>query len=600
MARSGGRWVACMIAGANGAAVLAAEPPPAPPHESAKEFLDSQADSALAADPNQIYRKNGQRREVDLAPGVVASLDEVAPTRLGTGVAAPGTAAAPGKTIGLSLRRDPWSGDLWYQRNGPSRDAGAAAGYAWSPEWQWRIDGGERRNDDELLKRGDQYYGLRYTPAANLAIEVGAHHAKQAVLATADQTSQNFARVQAQWQPADWPGLGLHLTLEEPVGARDADPLMGRGKIEVGAEYVQRRGGLWSNARFYAREAPRLGLLSDGSALEMRAAYRRTYGVEVPGVPPGGALYTQMQHSSLQDDHDMLWVLGARHRFQIGARWALDANIEQATPLRGSGAVRSFTTGGKLHTSRFPRDALSFDYALVNSALRDSYYTKLSHTARWSDSVLSALRMGATRGQSNTAPTTATNEYSAAWALGWRDPVAKRLAVLGRYTFTGRQSNESGVTDRRAHIVLGYVGHVFDDLDSVSLRWSRRWDYDDLYAAEGGRRTDFALARWVHVLHGRWSLSGHVAQRDDTVYGRQRSVGLELGYKLSSKAALALAFNPSGFNDNEIAVDEKPRKGWTLRLRFSIESALSRWLDAPMPAQAPDWPGPADPAASMH
>ena len=588
------RWTATVLASVSAARVFAAEPPPPPARESAKEFLDSQADNALASDPSQIYRKNGLRREVDIAPGLVASLDETAPTRLGTGVAVPGSAAAPGRTIGLSLRRDPWSGDLWYQRTGPGRDAGGSLGYAWSAQWQLRIDGSERRNDDEQLKRGDQYYGLRYTPAPSVAVDFDLHHAKQTVLATADQARQNFARVNAQWLPPDWPGLGLHLTLEEPVGTHDADPMMARGKVEYGADYQYQGGGPWSQSRLYVREAPRLGLLSDGAALELRAAYRHTLGVEVPDGTPGGAVYTQFQHSSLQDDRDTLWVIGARHRFDLAPRWALDANIEQATPLEGSGAVRSFSTGGKLHTSRFPRDSFSVDYALVNSALRNSYYGKLSHTARWSDSVLSAVRMSATRGQSKTSPTAATNEFSSAFALGWREPQAKRLSILGRYTWLGRASNEPDVTDRHAHIVLGYLGYLFDEADSMSWRWSRRWDHDDLYGAQGGRYTDFALARWVHNWPGRWSLSGHVARREDTVFGNENSLGLEIGYRLSSKAALALAFNPRGFNDNEISVDEKPRKGWTLRLRFSIESALSRWLDAPMPAEAPELSGPVD------
>ncbi len=292
----------------------------------------------------------------------------------------------------------------------------------------------------------------------------------------------------------------------------------------------------------------------------------------------------------------MLWVLGARHRFQLTPAWALDAHAEQATPLAGDGAVRSFSTGGKLHTSRFPRDSFAIDYALVNATTRDSYYGKISHTARWSDSVLSAVRINGSRAQSHAQPTSATNEYKAALALGWRMPEERSLSVLGRYTALGRESNEIGVTDRRAHIVLGYLGYSFDDVDSMSLRWSRRWDYDDLYSAQGGRMTNFGLARWVHGLPGRWSLSTHVAQRNDSLFGVENSYGVELGYKLSSKAVLAFGFNPRGFNDNEIAVDERPRKGWTLRLRFSIDSALSRWLDAPMPVEAPTADMPSDAA----
>ena len=46
---------------------------------------------------------------------------------------------------------------------------------------------------------------------------------------------------------------------------------------------------------------------------------------------------------------------------------------------------------------------------------------------------------------------------------------------------------------------------------------------------------------------------------------------------------LAVGYNPRGMNDNELAIDDRLGKGFTLRLRFSIESALARWLDPPWP-----------------
>ena len=46
---------------------------------------------------------------------------------------------------------------------------------------------------------------------------------------------------------------------------------------------------------------------------------------------------------------------------------------------------------------------------------------------------------------------------------------------------------------------------------------------------------------------------------------------------------LAVGYNPRGFRDHEIEVDERLKQGPTLRLRFSIEAALARWLDPPMP-----------------
>lgn len=564
-----------------GTRALAADPAPPPQRETAKEFLDSQADSAIAPDPSQIYRRNGNRREVDIARGLVASLDELAPTRLGTGVSIPGVAGAPGRTLALALRRDPWSGDLWYQKRGAGRDAGLSAAYAFSPRWQIRSDGRERRNDDLLAKRRDEFYGLRYMPAPNSAFDLGVHRARHRSDDASLEQRANFARAQARWQPADVENVGLHVAAEHPIGTQEGDPAFTRGRIEVGADYRLGPQSALPGSLLYWREAPRLGLLSEGEALELRAAYKRTIGIEMPDGSPGGTAYTQFQQRSLADDRDALWVVGWRHRFRLDPRWTLDAHAEQATPIAGPSAVRSFIVGGRLYASRFPRDSFAVDFDVVDAQTRDSFYSAAKYTARLSGSVLSDTRISFSRGQAHGDLNRATNEWKAALALGWREPEARRLSVLGRHTWIGRSSDEAGITDRRARIVLGYLGYTFDATDALSARLSRRWDHDELYPPDNRRLTDFALVRIVHDLNRRWSLSAHVARRNDSVFGNENSAGIEIGYKLSSRAVLALGYNPIGFNDNEISVDERPRRGVNLRLRFFVDSALSRWLDAP-------------------
>ena len=98
------------------------------------------------------------------------------------------------------------------------------------------------------------------------------------------------------------------------------------------------------------------------------------------------------------------------------------------------------------------------------------------------------------------------------------------------------------------------------------------------------RRTDVWISRWTweqsRTGDARWSLSGHVAGREDSLEGRALGYGAEIGYRISSKATVTLGYNPRGWSDNEITVEERPRQGVTVRLRFAIEGALSRWLDA--------------------
>lgn len=584
-------WISACVACAT--AHVHAQDADAPPRrESVREFLDSEADKAVAPDPGQTYRKNGQRREIDIVPGLYATLDEVAPSRLGTGVMTPAVAGESGRTIGLSLRRSPWLADLWYHRSSVGRDAGASVGYEITQQWQLRIDGRERRNDDEQLKRRDFHYGLRYQPRPGATIDLGLHRAQNRPGDVAEHADARFARASARWEPAGLPGLGLHAAAEHPLQTEaGADQNLERGRIAFGADYRIGANGWWPPALVYWREAPRLGLLSDGNALELRAAYRREVGIELPYGEAGNVVYSHVGHRSLADDRDLLWVVGARHRFDLARGMKLHANVEQATPIAGSGAERSFSVGGRLEGSRFPRDSFSLESSLVESQTRDSVYGAYGYTARLSDSVLAALRTSTSRGQTHADAGQGTTEYKAALAFGWREPERRRLHVLGRHTVLGRLSTEAGITDRHAQVLLAYVGMRLSESDAWSARWSRRWDHDALYAAAGGRTTNFALVRGVHDLAGRWSLSAHVARREDSVFGPTNGYGIELGYRLSSKAVLALGYNPSGFNDNEISIDERTRKGWNLRLRFSIDSVLSRWLDTPLPAgTAQTWP----------
>jgi hypothetical protein len=126
----------------------------------------------------------------------------------------------------------------------------------------------------------------------------------------------------------------------------------------------------------------------------------------------------------------------------------------------------------------------------------------------------------------------------------------------------------------------------------LSLRISRRWDYDDGIQGGALRTTDLVVARATHDLRGRWTVSAHAASRRDSFAPRQNGLGAELGFKLSKRVALALGYNLRGIDDSELAIDDRLAKGVTLRLQFSIEAALARWLDPPLAAAQSAGEGP--------
>lgn len=572
--------------------VPAAEPSAREPvaKESARDFLDSLADNALAPDPTQVYRKRGARREIDLRGGVGAYLDEAPASRIDSPVSVPGVADQPPRVFGLTLRRPSLAGDFAYGRSSVSRDTGVSL--AWQPIefWSLRTDLREQRSDIEEIdaKRRDSSASLRWSPLSNWWVDAGVHRASLGSASgdpasTTPEGSENFWRLRSQWQPVATPGLTLSAGAERSI-ARPASPL-GAGRLEFGADYTLQPDNPFGTAatgtRLVWREAPKLGLLSEGQALDARAAYRRNIGIEVPDGTPGGAVYGQWRSRSVASDEDQLAVLGWRHAWRPAERWLLQGHIEQAVPVAGPNTVRSTTIGGRIWRGAFPDNTFVTDLELVNSEREDSAYASVKYTFRLADDWISALRLNSTRRQPHGNADAGSTTYKGSAALGWREPTARRFAVLGRYTLTGNENDDPALADRRAGILLIGANQDIGDRDALTLRWTRRWDRDEALPQFDPRTTTMTLARWVHELDDRWSVSAHVARRSDPLEGPATGFGAEVGFKLSRKAVLALGYNPRGFNDNELEVDERTKKGLTLRLRFSIDAALGRWLDPP-------------------
>jgi hypothetical protein len=607
------------------ASVHAADGVPTAPRERPAEFLDSLADNAIAPDPNQIYRKDGKRREVDLSPGVIAWLDESMPSFLNSQRGTPATAGSPGRAIGIRGRLPSYGYDFAYERTVLGRRAGLGGDWTFSdagddPRALYALVRENRSDVADLpgtppttLRRRDAEVGLRLAGAGGPGLAPGSRwstdwgwHRNQLTPEPASALAPSARGSQLVWrgalEPAGWPGLALNAAWAGEVGARERSSEAARGeRIRLGASWTAREawGPLPASTRLSWTESPRLGLLGDDEALTLPAAYRRSLGIDLPdgstrgdGRSSGGRLYGQYRAQSLADPADRVGVLGWRRDWQPAPQWGLATQVEQAVPLGGSTPVRATQLGARLNTSRFPRLTFSTASELVNAASTDSAYQEFKLTQRLADDWLGALRVSATRSQPHGQPDAGNTDYKAAVALGWREPVGRNLHLLTRLTWAGLEADPAAAPgtapDRRARIWLGHAGYALDAQQSVSLRLSRRAERDEGRLDPAGqplpRRTDFWLTRWIWEQardgDARWSLSLHAAGRHDTVDGRATGWGAELGYRLSSKAALTVGYNPRGFADNEITVEERPKQGVSLRLRFTIGNALARWLDS--------------------
>jgi hypothetical protein len=581
----------CSVALAAQAQLTAPRRPPAEP-QSLAELVDSFSDNALTGERSQFYRVDGTRRSVRLGRGWSAVFDEQATSRLASAGDRPGTAGPPGKALELLQQGERTEARLYTLRDSTGREGGGTFAWTWAPGWQWRTQALQLDDDDQGLTRRDAEIALRRGDDAAWAELLWRRASLQDHAAAppgdAPQAA-SFAGAQAQWQPQAWPGLTLRALAQRRAGRHLdlEDERIYAPRVEVGAEYRFAESTL-PDARVYWTEAARLGLLSsDGLAL--RDTYRRVIGGELGDGSPDGHYYLQWRDRGLLDDRNALIVAGWRHGFVPAPRWRLQTLIEHAAPAGGPSPVRSNTLGLRLTQGAWPHHSLLAETELVRSSVQDSAYLGLKYNQRLTENTLGAWRLSVTDKRPHEGTTVPATELKASAGWGWREPQERRWHTLARYTLIDRQAHRDdpavdGGADRRAHIALGHLGWQATDQSLWTLRHSRRWDQDEAFEAGALRRTELSVLRLTHSLTRRWSVSAHVAQRRDDVDPPRRGFGAEVGYRIGSKAALALGWNPRGIDDNELALDDKLERGLTLRLRFSIEAVLARWLDPPMEA----------------
>lgn len=566
---------------------------PAPQPQTLVEFVDSLSDNAINADPSQIYRVDGQRRVIRLGQSLSLSLDERGSGRLSNAGTGPGTAGPPGKTYEIVDADDPWRWRLYSQRDSTGREGGLESHWRFAPDWELRAqtlrlsdsDTGITRRDSELALRR----GVPGLWVEALVRRAGLADPRAAPTLGTDRAEADFAGLRTQWQPQALPGLSLmaqaQRRLSSRLGSGDAD--LARSRTEVGADYELTRGD-GRPIRLYWREALELGLLSSSGGLDERSTYRRVLGSDFGDGSPDGRLYLQLRQRSLADRRDALAVAGWRHTWRPAPRWRLESLAEQAQPVAGPSAIRSTTLGLSANQSAHPHHTMRIETEVVRSSLRNSAYLGFKYTNRFSENSVTAWRLSTSETRPKDGLSVPTNELKASVGWGWREPAERRFVTLWRWTAIGRQAHADPVPigtegDRIAHILFTHFGYTLAPDTLATLRVSHRRDRDDDLNAGALRSTNLVILRGAVPVQGRWSLSVHAARRTDAIDAAQNGYGAEIGYKLSDKAVLALGYNPRGIDDSELAVEDKLGKGVALRLRFSIEAALARWLDPPWP-----------------
>lgn len=562
--------------------------------ETLAEFLDSLADNVLNADRSQLYRTEGKKRIVSLRSGWSVTLDEQANGRLVNAAGGPGTAGPPGKSFAFARDTDEWHWRLYTLKDNTGRESGLSGSWNWAPLWQLRGETYQLRDDGNGVRRRDSEFGLRFGESAAwveaIVRRASLDDPRDAALGKM-KPSADFAGLRASWQPPDLPGLTLQATALRSLDAQTApgDERLAQGRTEIGADY-RIDPALLPGARVYWREALTLGLLaSDG--LDERTTYQRIVGGEISDGSEEGRVYLQWREHSLSDSRNALLVAGWSHVFEPAPRWRLNTLVEQAEPAQGPSAIRSTTLGLRASHSAHPHHTLSAETELVRSSLKDSAYGALKYTHRLTENTLAAWRVSVSDQHPHEPGTVPSIEYKASAGWAWRDPEHRRLYTLSRYTLIDRRFDGEPVplpdaSDRRAHILLAQVGNRWGDDGSRewSLRGSRRWDRDDAFDAGALRSTDLVIARATVPLYGRWSIGAHVATRRASFAPTETGLGAELAYRLSDKAALAIGLNLRGIDDDELELDDRLRKGFVIRLRFSVDAAAARWLDPPMDA----------------
>ncbi|HET7793008.1 MAG TPA: hypothetical protein VFL64_06450 [Rhizobacter sp.] len=557
--------------------------------DSWQEFLDLLVIQALGPNPERRYRVFGQRKTVDLGKRWTLALDERPTGRLDTAGNGIPAAGQPSRTY--EILHDGNINDLRFynQLDGAGRENGGSVVTTIAPGWLLNTHGFKLHDDMIGVDRTDGQVGLR-VGSTELWVEGFARYAQ---LEDKDRRenwvdpkpSAYFGGAQVQWEAL--PGLSLTAQHQRAIqpDMLPGDERLAGPRTDFGADW---RPDGFGGPRFYWREAPQLSLLSSGG-LEERTTYKRVVGAEVPEGSPDGLVYAQVRHQSLVDEHDALLVVGWRHTEEFAPTWRVQTLIESGIPIAGDSAVKSNTVDVRLVNNAYPDHLFLAEVQAVRTPVLDSGYASLDYTKRITSNSLVTSRVAATATRPHDRPTDVplnAGEVSLGW--GWQEPSERHFSNFWRYTGLGRDALvegnvQPGVADRVANILQTEFDWRSSERWSWILHAGRRWDRDDSFDEGRMRTTNVITLRPTYKLTERWDFSFHGARRSDSAQGAQNGFGAQLSVKLNHKIVLALGYNPQGFDDGELAQDDRLKQGVTARLYIPVEATLTHWLKPPAP-----------------
>jgi hypothetical protein len=482
-----------LVCCAGGVAIAQPVVPPPPPPEKAAEFADSLTDAALTNDPDAIYRRDGQRRTVDLGRGWSAWLDRTQASQLnnvtGKVINAGGRETRVGfdfnGSTGLNARIS--STDLETARANEIKLAGAHAPVG---GLSWVVGLEQLRASSIDINRGDASALAVYRFSADWLGQAGVHRASLKDDTTGADEKASFARASLSYNPQALRELTLSAQLWRAIGSDD------EGRLSFNADYALAGGG-----RLYAGTSPRISLLS-GGGLQSSQTFAHVVGAQTP-LPRGwGEVFGEWRGKSLADADDQVLITGWRNRFELPARFTGELRLEHAEPLDGANPLRVNTIGTGVNRRNVPENVIGTWLEYTHTDVAHSAYALVKYTQRVTDNAVFTVRIQG-EDQRPDEGVGGKTDVKLSSGLAWREPDDRRLATLYRYSYINKDVRDAGQFDRAAHVVSGQFQYTLAPHASIAARYAARRAREEAAAGLTTRTSHLLAARVIWPLHRR-------------------------------------------------------------------------------------------------
>ncbi|MFM2054229.1 MAG: hypothetical protein RL456_2266 [Pseudomonadota bacterium] len=415
--------------------------------------------------------------------------------------------------------------------------------------------------------------------SANLYNLNGALASSGAAPGTVPDLEATTAFVGASWKATD--RLTLRGLVEADVQGED------RHRAEVGASYQ-----IAERARLYARAESQTGLTSQ-YALDT-AAHGHAFSLGVDGrYMEGGNVFSEYRLRDASDGRASQVATGVRNVWHVAEGVALTTGVERLKLLSGTGqSATAATLGGDYTASEWWKASGRLEWRRLDApqsatldarllAPQDSWLSTLT-VVRKLDRDWTALARNHHLATDNhgARPDGSQNRFQL--GVAYRPVDHNRLDVLAKVEHKAEDNINATDEWRRVHV--GAVQANFHPARPwwTSMRLAGK-SVRERYPSTQGGATDryqawLAGARLVYDVTENWDVGVQATVMRGRAEGQsgatwQRSVGVEVGYLLTSNLWLSAGWNHTGFSDRDLSSDYTAR-GAFLRLRFKFDADL--------------------------